>query len=209
MHHEGGGDFQDKTSASTEAIRPTVGPKEPATVAPASSLSAQGPWLFYVRKIPVPGMYDIADVPPELLLLNQDGTGRTPVEIVGCFDGSSQSETYAALAKFNAWLYLVHPAEAAAMLVQEDRPYPTCETYFHGDEKGGLLADLHGVEGEQPELIVYDLPAGTIRDRLPLGRMQHRSKYLRHGPLPVERDGEHRAAVVAEWPLPGLCRPGG
>ncbi len=157
----------DPTPAA-ETVRPTVGPKEAGTGAPASSLSPQGPWLFYVHNIPRPGMYDVSDVPPELILLNQDGSGRTPVQVSGCFDASSQPGSAGYLAKIDSGLYLVQPAEAAAMIVDEYRPYPNCETFFQGDQRGGLLAVLDGAVGDLPELIVYELPAGTIRDRFPL-----------------------------------------
>ena len=158
--------FRDGRGASAETIRPTVGPKEPGTDAPAGSLSSQGPWLLYMHNSPRPGMYDVSDVPPEFLLLNPDGTGRTPIKLDGCFDGSSQPGSAAYLAKVDSGLYLVQPAEAVAMLVDENRPYPTCPTYFNDDEKSGLLASITG--DTDPELIVHEVPGGTIRDRFAL-----------------------------------------
>jgi WD40 repeat protein len=52
------------------------------------------------------------------------------------------------------------------MLVDEERPYPTCPTYFSGDEKHGLLASI--TEDADPELVVFELPGGKLRDRFPL-----------------------------------------
>jgi hypothetical protein len=118
------------------------------------------------------GAYDVADVPPDFILLNQDGSGRTPVKLLGCnrdeldryFRERSHSSSY--MARYDPGLYLFQPTDAVGILLDERRMYPTCPTYFNGDEKDGLLASV--VEGAVPELIIYELPDGKIRDRIPL-----------------------------------------
>jgi WD40 repeat protein len=55
------------------------------------------------------------------------------------------------------------------LIAQPNARYWGIGTAFSPREKGGLLAGIHWLEEDAiPELIVYELPAGTIRARLPL-----------------------------------------
>ena len=153
-------------------VAPTLTPENGGlTSEPTGSLSAAGPWLLYVHNSPSPGMPGSDPVPPEFILLNPNGSGRTPITLPYCYDQVSaflmegeNSTNY--LAQYGDGLYLIRPSEATGMMV-----YPSCKAFYHGDEKGGLLASFYrSAEDAAPELIIFELPSGTIRDRFPLVR---------------------------------------
>ena len=158
---------------------------EPHTATGASTgpLSTQGPWLLYVHNSPRPGMLDSDEVPPEFILLNQDGSGRTSIALSECYGKvntflmeAGNSASY--LAQYGGGLYLFRPSEATGMQVYGRMLlYSTCRTFFNGDEQGGLLASFYqGADDTSPELIIYELPGGNIRDRFPLVRCAENAK---------------------------------
>lgn len=162
----------------TATIAPTSTPENPtATSTPTGSLSAQGPWLLYVHNSPHLGFADVAEVPAEFILLNQDGSGRTSITLPECgddkvtnflIDGPNSANF---LAQYGNGLYLFRPSEATGMRVYEMLWYSVCNTYFSGDKKGGLLAIFYqATKDVSPELIIYELPSGKIRERFPLVR---------------------------------------
>ena len=119
---------------------------------------------------------DISEVPPEFVLLNQDGSGRTSIPMPCSRDvdtflmNSGNSANY--LAQYAGGLYLFRPAEATGILIRDmNRGYPDCSSFFNGNEKGGLLASFYQAANDlSPELILYELPNGKIRERFPLVR---------------------------------------
>jgi len=159
-------------------IAPTSTFENPtATNTPTGSLSAKGPWLLYVHNSPHLGYADVGKVPAEFILLNQDGLGRTSIMLPECGDGKvtnflndgPNSTNY--ITQYGNGLYLFRPFEATGMRVYERLWYSVCHTYFSGDENGGLLASFYQASREvSPELILYELPGGKIRERFPLVR---------------------------------------
>lgn len=113
----------------------------------------------------------------EFVLLNQDGSGRTLITLPECY---GQVDTFLMeggnsvnyMAQYDGGLYLFRPSEGTGMLV-----YQRCKTFFSGDEKGGLLASIYqAADDAAPELIIYELPGGKIRDRFPLVRCGENAK---------------------------------
>ena len=149
---------------------------------PTSALSAEGPWLIYVHNSPRLGFADQNSVAAEFVLLNQDGSGRTSITLPECYgrvDGffmeGENSINY--LAQYDGGMYVFRPSEATGMLVYRRLWYPICNTFFAGDEGGGLLASIfYSTDEAAPELIIYELPAGKIRDRFPLVRCGENAK---------------------------------
>jgi len=161
----------------TATVTPTLSPEnlEP-TREPTGSLSAEGPWLVYLHNSPSMGFADVMPVAAEFVILNQDGSGRTSITLPEC---SGQVNTFLMesgnsvnyMAQYDGGLYLFRPSQATAMLVYRQLWYSICNTFFTGDEKGGLLASIHQAANDSvPELMIYELPDGKIRDRFPLVR---------------------------------------
>jgi WD40 repeat protein len=169
------------TAVITDTPLPTRLPTE--TLTPTSTLtsaphllSLQGPWLLYLHNIPRPAMMDISEVPAEFVLLNQDGSGRTSIPLPCSSDvntflmDSGSAANY--MVPYAGGLYLFRPSEATGMVVLgTSQGYPTCQLSFNGDEKGGLLTSFYQAASDvSPELIIYELPGGKIRERFPLVR---------------------------------------
>lgn len=159
------------TAAPTRTPAVAVPTSEPAT-----ALSKKGPWLLYVHNSPRPGFADLEAIPPEFVFLNQDGSGRTSMALSRCYDQVSAflmqgGEAQGYLAQYGGGLYLFRPSEAAGMRLHQDSWYPICNTFYSGDEKGGLLASFYQASKDvSPELILFELPSGNIRERFPLVR---------------------------------------
>jgi WD40 repeat protein len=159
------------TRTPTETLTPT-----PTLTPVPHLLSPQGPWLLYLHNIPRPAMMDLAGVPAEFVLINQDGSGRTSIKLPCSRDvnaflmDSGNSTNY--MAPYAGGVYLFRPSEATGMLVRGmNWGYPPCQTFFNGDEKGGLLPSFYQASNDvSPELILYELPSGRIRERFPLVR---------------------------------------
>ena len=158
-------------------IAPTLTPaNEVPTSGPTGSLTANGPWLLYVHNSPLPGMPGSDEVPPEFILLNQDGSGRTSITLPACYGQVSaflmeggNSDNY--MAQYVGGLYLFRPLQVTGMRVYGQSWYTVCNTFFTGDEKSGLLASFYrSADDATPELIIFELPSGNIRDRFPLVR---------------------------------------
>jgi hypothetical protein len=129
------------TATSTAAAQPTV------TNTPAP-LSSEGPWLVY----------------NEHFMVNQDGTGRAEITS-DCNPGNIQESPSNRLITFSNTIYLFEPTNATWTLVY--RNWPGCGSDYTGDNKKGLLAVMaRGIEEDVPELLIYELPGGKIRDRL-------------------------------------------
>jgi WD40 repeat protein len=115
-----------------------------------------------------------------MVVVNQDGSGRTAFSIPQPISGPNgsfplcDSGGYAwidesslnRMAVVDGEIYLFHPT--AAMRVFHSGPY--CKHMdFTGSAQGGLLAQIHRENSDaSPELVVYELPTGRIRDRFPL-----------------------------------------
>ena len=159
------------THLPTEKLTPT-----PTRTPAPHLLSPQGPWLLYLHNIPRPAMMDIPEVPAEFVLLNQDGSGHTSITLPCDRDvdtflmDSGNTANY--LAPYAGGVYLFKPSEATGVVIRGmNWGYPACQTYFRGDEKGGLLASFYQASNDvSPELILYELPGGKIRERFPLVR---------------------------------------
>jgi hypothetical protein len=184
------------SSTETAVPIPTSSPVPPsATVAPTLTpenlvptseppvpLSAEGPWLIYVHNSPSPGFGDLSPVAAEFVILNQNGSGRTSITLPECY---GQVDTFLMeggnsvnyMTQYDGGLYIFRPSDATGMLVYGRTSFSACDTFFSGDEKGGLLARIYqAADDAVPELIIYELPAGKIRDRFPLVRCAENGK---------------------------------
>lgn len=145
-------------------VAPTHTPEKlVSTSEPTSPLYAEGPWLLYVRNSPRQGMYDVPSVDPEFILVNEDGSGHTPIALDGSLyhflTGGSNSLNY--LARYDDRLYLFRPSDATGRVI--------FDVLLTNDEKGGLLASTYQPnDAAVPEMIIYELPGGKIRDRFSL-----------------------------------------
>ncbi len=75
------------------------------------------------------------------------------------------------MADINGDIYIFRPSQTTGLLVYRQLWYSYCDTRFSGDEKGGLLASFYQSSKDvSPELILYELPSGKIRERFPLVR---------------------------------------
>ncbi len=154
-----------------------------ATSESTDPLSAEGPWLLYLHNSPSLGFADIMPVLAEFVILNQDGSGRTLITLPECDDkvntflmDSGNSANYMADMRWDA-IYIFRPSQAAGMLVYQRLWYSVCNTFFTGNEKGGLLASIYQAANDvSPELMIYELPSGKIRDRFPLVRCAKNAK---------------------------------
>jgi hypothetical protein len=162
---------------------PTRVPTETLTATPTASqtpvphlLSPQGPWLLYLHNIPRPAMMDISEVPAEFVLLNQDGSGRTAITLACSADANTffmeggGSANY--MVQYAGGLYLFTPSETTGMILRGmNLGYLTCRKNFNRAEEGGLLTGFYMAASDvSPELILYELPGGKIRERFPLVR---------------------------------------
>ena len=163
------------------SIPPTATPVPalvPQTAVPTSeprvSLSTEGPWLVYRHNALSLGYADVSGVPEEFVLVNQDGSGRTLITLPACdvdaflMEGEN-SANY--MAEIGRDIYIFRPSQATGLLVYRQLWYSYCNTYFSGNKKGGLLASFYQASNDvSPELILYELPSGKIRERFPLIR---------------------------------------
>lgn len=146
------------------------------------ALSAEGPWLVYLHNTPRLGFADSNGEAAQFVLLNQDASGPTLVTMPECYDqvnaflmNGGDSVNY--MAQHDDGLYVFRPSQGTGMLVYRRLWYSVCNTFFSGDEKGGLLASVYqAAEDAVPELMIYELPSGEIRDRFPLVRCGENAK---------------------------------
>jgi hypothetical protein len=148
---------------STEAVIPLPTFELPTATTVAtevtSMLTPNGPWLVYLQN--------------GLTVVNQDGTGQTITERPGDFPVCSlntgtdiQENLSNRLVIFPRTVYLVQPGPTWTQIYRE---WPTCDTDFTGDEKSGLLANIYQSKSDAaPELRIYELPSGKLRDQFPL-----------------------------------------
>ena len=158
-----------KTATASKTATPSKTPVPTNTPTPDVPLSADGPWLVYQRNYFSPGAGG-GGINDEFTILNQDGSGKKMIEPFQCdVTDFLMNEEGAAnyMIENRGAIFLFRPAQASGSLVY--RSYWGCGTAFLRQEKGGLLADIYRPEGgASSELIVYELPAGTIRARQPL-----------------------------------------
>lgn len=159
----------------TATLIPTFAPETAVpTSEPILSLSPEGPWLVYRHNALSLGYADVSGKPEEFVILNQDGSGRTLITLPDCDERVSaflmegeNSANY--IAKVGSDIYVFRPSQAAGLLVYRQLWYSDCQTFFSGDRKGGLLASFYQASNDvSPELILYELPSGKIRQRFPL-----------------------------------------
>ena len=162
-----------KTATASKTPVPT------STPTPEIPLSADGPWLVYLRNnLAIASPADMSPEVEEFVIINQDGSVKkvvtpliTPFEC-NLTDFLINDEGAANYMVEMGWqsIYLFRPEQASGSLVHRRVfGYNVCGTTFSRQEKGGLLADIYRPEDSaSPELIVYELPAGTVRTRLPL-----------------------------------------
>ncbi|HKY56055.1 MAG TPA: hypothetical protein VJM08_17195, partial [Anaerolineales bacterium] len=108
-----------------------------------------------------------------LTIVNQDGTGRTITERPGDFPVCNldagvdiQENLSNRLVIFPRTVYLVQPGPTWTLIYRE---WPSYHTDFTGDERSGLLANIYQPASDVvPELRIYEMPSGRIRNQLPL-----------------------------------------
>jgi WD40 repeat protein len=115
---------------------------------------------------------EMGPTPEEFVLLNQDGSGHTLITLYGddsfLMEGDN-SANY--MVEIDGDIYVFRPSEAKGLHICRQVWYLGCHTFFSGDEKGGLLASFYQDSDDvSPELILYELPSGKIRERFPLVR---------------------------------------
>ena len=151
------------TEIKLKPTTPPVTPSPTSTVESASTesvfpLSLEGPWLIYTRR-------------DGIVIINQDGTGLNPSELPTCdfytpLPIQEDSLNYTAL--LSDKIYLIQPLKNVRLLVCS--PWPPCHTAFTGDAEEGLLAKTSypTPEDSVPELTIYEMPSGKIRDQFSL-----------------------------------------
>jgi WD40 repeat protein len=169
---------------------PTVSPIHPTAILISTSvpetavqtseltaaLSAEGPWLVYRHNALSLGYGDVGPTPEEFVLMNQDGSGHTLITLPECDDRvnaflmeGENSDNY--IAEIGGSTYIFRPSQTTGLLMYRQLWYSDCQTFFRGDKKDGLLASFYQASREvSPELILYELPSGKIRERFPLVR---------------------------------------
>ncbi|MGC1376759.1 MAG: hypothetical protein WA821_11060 [Anaerolineales bacterium] len=141
---------------------PEAAPLPTVTAAgPVSALSADGPWLTWRKP-----------ATNELAIVNADGTGRVASAAPDCnFNATFVLEASDAnrMSILDGSVYVFQPLSPMRRLVY--RAWPSCHTAFTGDAKSGLLAVItRAAKDPVPDLVIYEMPGGKIRSRLPLVR---------------------------------------
>lgn len=153
------------TPTGTESV-PTTLPTHPSPIPvidstpteSVSPISPDGPWLIYTGR-------------DGLVIVNQDGTGKIAIERPTCdfyAPPSVQEDPLNRIAILSGRVYIIQPLKNVWSLAYS--PWPPCHTAFTGNTDGGLLAKIShpSTKDSAPELIIYELPGGKIRDRFPL-----------------------------------------
>lgn len=156
-----------KTATVSKTPAPSQTPSPTSTPTPDVPLSAAGPWLVYQRDYFMPGCCGGGGSEDKFVFFNQDGSGRKMIAPSWCDVNSFES---AANYMVETWsgVFLFRPAQASGCLAHRNS-WGFDATAFLRRGKGGLLAGVYQLEkGASPELIVYELPTGKIRTRLPL-----------------------------------------
>ena len=165
-----------KTATASKTPVPSKPPAPTSTPTPNIPLSADGPWLVYLRnELAIHFAAGMSPEDEEFVIINQDGSAKKVITPFECnlTDFLINEEGAANYMVDMDWssIYLFRPEQASGSLVHRIglMEYNVCGTTFSRQEKGGLLADIYRPEnGASPELIVYELPAGTVRARQPL-----------------------------------------
>jgi hypothetical protein len=167
----------DVSHPPTETLTPTAIRMPTLTSAP-SLLSSQGPWLLYLHTIPRSGSMEIGvpAVPEKFMLVNQDGSERTPIHFIPAQDENTfltdRGSAKKYLVSYAGELYLFRPSDAKVMSIGEAHcGYPFCPDDLGSDDKGVVLAKFYqAADDVSPELVLYELPSGKVRERFPLVR---------------------------------------
>ena len=154
------------TSASSKTPSPT------STPTPDAPLSADGPWLVYHRHYKRAADGQRVE---DFTFMNSDGSGESVIrpfecDVTGFLMNEEGAATYMLETEWPHSILLFRPEQASGcFIVHNDVRYWGIGAAFLPQEKGGLLAGIYWTKKDaSPELIVYELPAGTIRARLPL-----------------------------------------
>ena len=106
----------------------------------------------------------------ELVIVNQDGMGRTPSAIPDCsFDAPLliDEDPLNRTVILAENVYLIQPLKNIRQLVYSLRT--SCHSAFTGDATSGLLARINRATTDAiPELVVYEMPGGKIHAQFPL-----------------------------------------
>ncbi len=156
---------------------------EPTATPHISALSPEGPWLVYRQDI----YYGMSERYDKLIVMNQDGSGRTLIKVNGCAGMGDinplvkvpgcdsdyplllEEDPSSRIVNFSGRIMLIQPFQAAGKLLYQG--WPSLHTAFTGDNKGGFLASLSApAEDAIPELHIYTLPEGKLLDQFPLVR---------------------------------------
>ncbi|MEJ2759528.1 MAG: hypothetical protein P8046_13690, partial [Anaerolineales bacterium] len=167
-----------QTSTRVPTSTPTPLPDTPTpTFTPTTELkpllSEEGPWLVNLYD---PARYACCGGVPEvgeIKLINQDGTGYTTIPLEACggvseflLNGGNEANL---LLQFDDGLYLFRPSQGIGMRIYLELYGSGCHTDYNGDVNGGLLASFYQESEEvSPELILFELPGGKVRVRIPL-----------------------------------------
>lgn len=127
----------------------------------------------------------------EFGIMNQNGSGRVVITWPECTgnvnDFLMAGENASSYMIDMGWkgVYIFRPSQATGMLVHQVMMYGenACHTYFTGDEKSGLLASIYqAADNAIPELMIYELPGGKIRNRFPLIKCPRQTKDCEKNP---------------------------
>ncbi len=163
----------DNTPVETNAPIPTFTPVplQPTstptpTIEPTVPLSVEGPWLVLrgQRYMLEGGRYR-----SRFDLFDENGPGHITIITINPGDdinpyllNGDNSDNYLSFISGNP--YLIRPLQNIGISLFDNR----LSTYS-GDANSGLLASTYQASGESaPELLIYNLPSGTVRDRFPL-----------------------------------------
>ncbi len=158
--------------ATTLTGVPSKTPSPTSTSTPDAPLSADGPWLVYHRHYKRAADGQRVE---DFTFMNSDGSGESVIrpfecDVTGFLVNEEGAATYMLETEWPHSLLLFRPEQASGcFIVHRDVRYWGIGAAFLPQEKGGLLAGIYWTKKDaSPELIVYELPAGTIRARLPL-----------------------------------------
>ena len=162
-----------KTATASKTATPSQTPVPTSTPTPDIPLSADGPWLVYLRNnLAIASPADMSPEDEEFVIINQDGSAKKVITPFECnlTDFLMNEDGAANYMVEMGWssIYIFRPEQALGSLVHRIgvMGYNVCGTTFSHQE---LLTSIYQPEEDaNPELIVYELPAGIVRFRQPL-----------------------------------------
>ena len=165
-----------QTATASKTLVPSKTPAPTSTPIPDVPLSAAGPWLVYQRDYFTPDLGGGGGSDNKFVILSQDGSDKKTIDRSSCYwsDFFMNGEGAANYMVENSrgTVFVFRPAQESACSGYRSFGYRSFwgnGANFSREEKGGLLASVYQPEkGANPELIVYELPAGIARFRQPL-----------------------------------------